>query len=108
MKRKIRIISVAAALMLMVLPVSCGMSDGNKVSNGMNENGIYDGSNGRNALNGAGDVIDDAGNAIERGADRIQRGLDNLDDGMTNNSTTSTTMSAMTTTTTTRTPASMR
>ena len=53
----------AAALSLMVLPVSCGMGDGNN-SNGMNQNGIYDGSNGRNALRGAGEVIDDAGDAI--------------------------------------------
>ena len=98
--------TVAAALALMVLPVGCGMGDRNTTSNGMNENGIYDGSNGRNALNGAGEVIDDAGDAIERGADRIQRGLDDLDDGMTDSSTTSTT--AMTTTTTTRTPASKR
>ena len=80
--------TVAAALALMVLPVGCGMGDRNTTSNGMNENGIYDGSNGRNALNGAGEVIDDAGDAIERGADRIQRGLDDLDDGMTDSSTT--------------------
>ena len=83
MNRKFRIMIAAAALSLMVLPVSCGMGDGNN-SNGMNQNGIYDGSNGRNALRGAGEVIDDAGDAIERGADRIQNGLDNLDDGMTN------------------------
>ena len=60
----------------------------------------------RNALNGAGQLIDDTGDAIERGADSIQRGLDNMDDGMTNSSTTSTTYS--TTTTTTRAPASKR
>ena len=107
MNRKFRIMIAAAALSLMVLPVSCGMCDGNN-SNGMNQNGIYDGSNGRNALRGAGEVIDDAGDAIERGADRIQNGLDNLDDGMTNSSTTSTTMTTRATTSTTRTPASRR
>ena len=106
MNRKFRIMTVAAALALMVLPVSCGMSDRNTTSNGMNANGIYDGSNGRNALRGAGDVIDDAGDALERGADRTQRGLGDLDDGMTNNSTTMTT--TMITTSTTRVPASMR
>ncbi len=108
MNRKFRIMCAAAALSLMVLPVSCGMTgDGNTTSNGMNNNGIYDGSNGRNAINGAGQLIDDTGDAIERGADSIQRGLDNLDDGMTDYSATSTTYSTMTTTTT-RTPASRR
>ena len=102
MNRKFRIMCAAAALSLMVIPVSCGSTRNGTTSDGMNNNGIYDGSNGRNALN-------DAGDAIERGADRIQRGLDNLDDGMTDNYATSTTYYTTTTTTsTTRTPASMR
>ena len=111
MNTKFRMMTAAAALMLMALPVSCGMGDRNTASNGMNRNGIYDGSNGRNAINGAGEIIDDAGDAIERGADRIQRGLDDLDDGMTDHSATTTTMNDMmttTTTTTTRSPASRR
>lgn len=89
----------AAALALMALPVSCGSAGRNTTSDGMNANGIYDGSDGRNALNGAGQVIDGAGDAIEKGADGIRRGLDRMDDGMTNNSTTSTTMTTTTTTT---------
>ena len=108
MNRIFRIIAVAGALSLMVLPVSCGTTRNGAASDGMNANGIYDGSNGRNAINGAGQLIDDTGDVIERGADSIQRGLDELDDGMTDNYTTSTTYSSMTTTTTTRSPASKR
>ena len=106
MNRKFRIMCAAAALSLMVLPVSCGSTRNGATSDGMNQNGIYDGSNGRNALNGAGQLIDDTGDAIERGADGIRRGLDDMDDGMTDSSTTSTTYA--TTTTTTRAPASKR
>lgn len=103
---KLRIMCAASALTLMVLPVSCGMNGrNNTTSYGVNENGIYDGSNtGRNVVDRAGQVIDDAGDAIERGADRVEDGLDRMGDDMNGSttSTTRTTATTMTTTTTTR------
>ena len=108
---KLRMMCAASALALMAIPVSCGMNDRNTASNGVNENGIYDGSNRDNLLDRAGQVIDDTGDAIEQGADRVERGLDEIDDGMTNNATTSTTYATnttMTTTTTTRSAAAKR
>ena len=107
MNSKLRILSAMAALSLLVLPVSCGMGDRNTTSDGMNANGIYDGSNtGRNIADRAGDAIDDAGNAIERGADRVEDGLDRMGDDMTG--TTASTTRTATTTSTTRTAASVR
>lgn len=111
---KLRLMCAAAALTLMLLPVSCGTNgNNNTTSNGMNgrygvnENGIYDGSNtGRNIADRAGDAIDDAGNAIERGADRVEDGLDRMGDDMTG--TTASTTRTATTTSTTRTAASVR
>ena len=106
LNRKIRIMCAASALTLMVLPVSCGShGSNNTTSYGVNENGIYDGSNtGRNVVDRAGQVIDDAGDAIERGADRVEDGLDRMGDDMTGatTSTTYTTRTTMTTTSTTR------
>ena len=102
---KLRIMCAAAALTLTLLPVSCGTNDNGTASNGMNgvnENGIYDGSNtGRNIVDRAGNVIDDAGNAIERGADRVEDGLDRMGDDMNGTSSTTLTTTSMTTTTTT-------
>lgn len=106
---KFRIMCAVAALGLLMLPVSCGASGrNNTTSYGVNENGIYDGSNtGRNVADRAGRVIDDAGDAIERGADRVEDGLDRMGDEMYG-STTSTTRTTTMTTATTTTPASSK
>lgn len=104
LNQKIRIMCAAAALTLMVLPVSCGSNGrNNTTSNGVNENGIYDGSNDGNVLNRAGDVVGDVGDAIENGANRVENGLNDIGDDMTRDTTSTTyTTATVTTTTTTR------
>ena len=111
---KRRLLCAAAALTLMVIPASCGAR--NKA--GMNENGIYDGSNRNDSLiDRAGRVVDDAGDAVERGADRVASTFDDMDgvDSNTTGTTTTTTSGIMeemedgtTTTATTRTAAAKR
>lgn len=106
--KKLRVMCAIAALTLTVLPVSCGTNNRDTTSNGVNQNGIYDGSNDGGIMDRAGRVIDGTGDAIERGADRVASGLDNIDDNMTNTTTSTTYTTSTTTTTTTRSAASKR
>lgn len=88
--KKLRVMCAAAALMLLAFPVGCGSADNsdNDAGNGVNSDGIYDGSP---ENNGGNTILDDAENNIQNGANSIMNDLNGVDNGMTNNSTTSTT-----------------